>query len=287
MPDASNEFTLTEELDAAIRCAAEVVCAARNPTALTGAGLSVESGIPPFRGPGGLWTKHGEPPLDGYQRFLRDPRAHWEGRLRPAEGWAKGLRETLDRAKPNAGHRALAELERDGRLSTLITQNIDDLHRQAGTRSVLEIHGNARLLRCTECVSRFTRAELPIDPDDLPPRCPRCDGIIKEDTVSFGEPIPQDVLRGCSEAVARSDCMIVAGTSATVYPAAEFPYDVLRRHGAVIEVNPHASELTEALERAGSQGASTLSLRGPAGAVLQRLLHHTRQPTATPDEGTT
>jgi NAD-dependent deacetylase len=276
MSEASTDFAFTDELDSEIDRAARLVSGARHAIALTGAGLSVESGIPPFRGPGGLWTKYGEPPLDGYQRFLRDPRAHWESRLRPTEGWAKGLRETLERAKPNAGHAALAELERDGRLASLITQNIDDLHGQAGTRSLLEIHGNARLLRCVECVTRYTRDQLHIDPDALPPRCEGCGGIVKEDTVSFGEPIPPDVLRGCYAAVERSDCMLVVGTSATVYPAAEFPYEVLRRGGSVIEVNPHESELTEALRLAAQQGATTLSLRGPAGAVLQRLLHHVR-----------
>ena len=251
MSDSSAGFVLTDALDAEIGHAARLLRAARHTVALTGAGLSVESGIPPFRGPGGLWTKYGEPPLDGYQRFLRDPREHWESRLRPVEGWAKGLRETLDRAKPNAGHYALAELEREGRLASLITQNIDDLHGQAGTRSLLEIHGNARLVRCIECVARYTRDQVQIDPENLPPHCERCGGILKEDNVSFG-------------------------TSATVYPAAEFPYDVLRRGGAIIEVNPHESELTLALERATAHGATTLSLRGPAGAVLQRLLHHVR-----------
>ena len=276
MSDPPIEFELTPEIDAAIARAADLVCGARSVTALTGAGLSVESGIPPFRGPGGLWTRYGEPPLDGYQRFLRDPRAHWESRLAPTEGWARGLRETLERAKPNAGHYALAELEREGRLESLITQNIDDLHGQAGSRSLLEIHGNARLLRCVECVSRFTREEVPIDPQALPPRCPRCDGIVKEDTVSFGEPIPPDVLRGCYAAVEHSDCMLVVGTSASVYPAAEFPYLVLQKRGVVIEINPHPSDLTSTLEEASAAGLRTLSLRGPGGAVLERLLHHVR-----------
>jgi NAD-dependent deacetylase len=201
--------------------------------------------------------------LDGYQRFLLDPRAAWRERLAPREPWARELGEAVRRAQPNAGHRALAELERRGLLAALITQNIDDLHRRAGHARVLEIHGNHRRLRCIGCGERFDPDAIPIDPERLPPRCPECDDIVKSDVVQFGEPIPPDVLRACVEAVARADCMLVAGTSATVYPAAEFPHEVLRQGGSVIEVNPEPSELTP---------AATLSLRGPAGPVLARVL---------------
>jgi NAD-dependent deacetylase len=263
MSDPSSDFVLDRELDDAIATAARRVAESSHVVALTGAGLSVESGIPPFRGPGGLWTKYGEPPLDGYQRFLRDPAQAWRERLDPKEPWARGLRDTLSQAKPNAGHRALAELEQRGHLACVITQNIDDLHRQAGSRLLLEIHGNYRLLRCLGCVRRFSPEEISIDPDALPPRCPSCGGMVKGDTVQFGEPIPPDVLRRCQDETARSDCMLVVGTSATVYPAADFPVQVRARGGLLIEVNPHESELTP---MAGQ------SLRGPAGAVLARML---------------
>src|SRR5512134_3289252 len=128
------DFQLTAALDVEIERAAALLANARSVVAFAGAGLSVESGIPPFRGPGGLWTKYGEPPLDGYQRFLRDPAAAWRERLHPTESWARGLTETLGRAKPNPGHFALAALEQLGVLSALITQNVDDLHRQAGSK---------------------------------------------------------------------------------------------------------------------------------------------------------
>jgi NAD-dependent deacetylase len=258
-------FELTSALDAEIARAAELLCGAQSVVALTGAGLSVESGIPPFRGPGGLWTKYGEPPLDGYQRFLRDPAKAWRERLHPTESWAKGLALTLGRAKPNAGHDALVALEARGRLHALITQNVDDLHRQAGTKRLLEIHGNHALLRCLDCHARYEPAEVPVDEGSLPPLCPSCGGIIKGDTVQFGEPIPPDVLRECYAVVSRCDCMLVIGTTATVYPAAEFPFEVLRRRGCVIEVNPYESELT---------AAATLSLAGPGGRVLPRLVEH-------------
>lgn len=261
------DFTLTPELDAQIARAAGWLREARSVTALTGAGLSVESGIPPFRGPAGLWTKYGEPPLDGFQRFMRDPAKAWRDRLNPKEPWAIGLSETLAAAKPNAGHRALAALEGLGLLDCLITQNVDDLHGQAGQRSLLEIHGNHGWLRCLSCHQRFHPKTIAVDPASLPPLCPECGGIVKGDTVHFGEPIPPAVLRGCYAAVEQSDCMLVVGTSATVYPAAEFPMDVLRRRGRVIEVNPVPSELTP---------HATLLLQGPAGALLSRLLQHAR-----------
>jgi NAD-dependent deacetylase len=271
--DAQGEFVLGEALDAQIARAAALVRAARSAVALTGAGLSVESGIPPFRGPGGLWTRYGEPPMDGYQRFLRDPAAAWRERLHPKETWARGLRDTLAAAKPNPAHLALAELERRGLLACVITQNIDDLHCQAGSRALLEIHGNHRFLRCIECHARFDPARFPVDPENLPPLCPQCGGIVKGDTVQFGEPIPPDVLRRCYDAVARADCMLAIGTSATVYPAAEFPLEVLRGGGTLIEVNPYESELTD---------LATLSLRGPAGAVMRRLLHHATAGSGSP-----
>jgi NAD-dependent deacetylase len=259
---SARAFEIDGALDVAIERAAGLLVAARCPVALTGAGLSVESGIPPFRGPDGLWTRYGEPPLDGYQRFLRDPRRAWEEQLQPREPWMLALGDALRSASPNAGHHALVALERAGLLLALITQNIDDLHRQAGHARLLEIHGNHRLLRCIGCGARSPREAIAIDPQALPPRCPDCGDVIKGDVVQFGEPIPADVLRACFEAVEQADCMLVAGTSTTVHPAAEFPFEVLRRGGVVIEVNPDESELTP---------AATLSLRGPGGAVLERL----------------
>ncbi|HKJ24399.1 MAG TPA: Sir2 family NAD-dependent protein deacetylase [Myxococcota bacterium] len=261
-------FTPTPELDADIAAAAERVRAAEHVVALTGAGLSVESGIPPFRGPGGLWTKYGEPPMDGYQRFLADPEAAWRARLDPnREPWLRGLAEALGRAEPNDGHRALAALESEGWLACTITQNIDGLHGDAGSRALAEIHGNHRLLRCVGCTRRFAEGELALDPASLPPRCPDCNDVVKGDTVQFGEPIPPDVLRRCFDEVSRCDVMIVAGTSATVFPAADFPLEVLRGGGAVIEVNPLPSELSS---------LATWVLPGPGGEVLPRLLEHVR-----------
>lgn len=255
---------MDDDASTAIDEAAACVSRARYVVALTGAGLSVESGIPPFRGPGGLWTKHGEPPMNGFQRFLADPRRAWEDRLNPS-GPMRELWAALGAARPNPGHEALVALEDLGVLRAIITQNVDDLHRAAGSRRVLEIHGNATLIRCLGCIARFGRDE--IDFSTLPPRCPHCDGLLKSDTVSFGEPIPPDVLEGCFEEAARADCMIVAGTSATVYPAAQFPLDIQQRGGDLIEVNPYPSELS---------AVSRHVLRGPAGEILPKLAERLR-----------
>jgi NAD-dependent protein deacetylase/lipoamidase len=255
-----------DHLDAAVLdAAADCLLRARHAIALTGAGLSVESGIPPFRGPGGLWTRHGEPPMDGYQRFLKDPRRAWEERLDPS-GPMRELWEALAAARPNPGHLALVELEEIGVLKCTITQNVDNLHRLAGSERLLEIHGNATLIRCIECVARYAREA--IDFAELPPHCPRCQGILKSDTVSFGEPIPPDVLEQCFVEAEQADCMIVAGTSATVYPAAQFPIAIQQRGGDLVEVNPYESEITALCRHA---------LRGPAGEILPALLERVRE----------
>ena len=227
---------------------------------LTGAGISVESGIRPFRGPGGLWTEYGEPPMDGYQRFLADPKSDWERRVK-GEGFVGGLHETLGQAKPHPAHYALAELEELGILKYLITQNIDNLHRAAGSKNIAEIHGNFLKLRCIKCNTRYEMEEVSLE--TLPPHCSRCGGIIKGDTVMFGEPIPRDVLKVCQEETSKCDCMLLVGTSAFVYPAAGFPQVVKQEGGVLIEVGPYETEITFFCD---------VSLRGKAGEVLPRLL---------------
>jgi NAD-dependent deacetylase len=243
---------------AEIQRAAEIILDSSYPIALTGAGMSVESGIPPFRGPGGLWTKYGEPPMNQFQRFMTDPKKAWEERLSSRND---EFYKPLTEAKPNPGHFALAELEALGLLRFVITQNVDDLHRQAGQKSLAEIHGNWTLIRCLECTLRFRREQ--IDLKVLPPRCPECDGILKSDTVSFGEPIPIDVLKQCASHAAKADLVIVAGTSATVYPAAGFALEVKQRGGVMVEVNLYDSEITPICD---------VSLGGGSAQVLPKLV---------------
>ena len=243
--------------------AIDLLMASRYLIAMTGAGVSVESGIPPFRGPGGLWTKHGEPPMDAYQRFLADPKGYWQERLEAPSA----IVQALAQAQPNAGHYAMVELEQIGILRHLITQNIDNLHRAAGHQKLAEIHGNAQLLRCIRCNQRFPTAAITIALDDLPPRCPSCKGIVKADTVHFGEPIPPDVLEICFTQTRQADCMLVAGTSALVYPAASFPQMVKQRGGVLIEVNLYDTPLTPLAD---------CSLQGPFGEILPTLVQRLR-----------
>lgn len=230
--------------------------------ALIGAGMSVESGIPPFRGPGGLWTKYGEPSMNGYQDFLQDPKGWWEKRIAQDQTNEKSeLQEAMGKAEPNPGHYALAELERMGILKYSITQNVDNLQYVAGCTNVAEIHGSVDKLRCISCNFRMQKNEVTLDV--LPPRCPQCGGIIKSDGVGFGEPIPSDTIAICHEQATFSDCVLLLGTSGTVYPAAAFPQEIYRRGGCLIEVNPYETALTPACD---------VILRGPTGEVLPRLV---------------
>ena len=254
-----------EPLEQTLEQASRIIAAAKYTVALVGAGISVESGIPPFRGPGGLWTKLGEPAMDGYQRFIADPAAWWTERLSGQDEFAEFL-ETLDAAKPNAAHYALAEMEQMGLLQHVITQNIDNLHQEAGGREITEIHGNRLKLRCVACGARFPLREFALE--EIPPRCHECHGVLKTDTVLFGEPIPRDALWSCDYHTRRCDCMLLIGTSATVYPAAEFPIIAARGGARLVEVNPLETPLSELCQAV---------LRGPAAEVLPKLVKRLRE----------
>ena len=209
-----------------IQRAAEDLIKSSYAIALTGAGISTESGIPDFRGPSGIWTKDPEAEraaYRSYQRFLDDPEGWWEERLsRPLS-----LLGDLEKAMPNPGHHALAELEKMGILKCVITQNVDGLHGKAGSKNVLEYHGNTFKLRCVSCCSRFSRDEFDLEKlrakNQLPPHCPECGGLIKTDGVAFGEPIPSDVAHQSLEEAWKCDLMLICGTSAVVYPFANLP----------------------------------------------------------------
>lgn len=283
---------MTDDLDQQIERAAEALVASRYAIALVGAGISVESGIPPFRGAGGLWTKHGEPPMDGYQRFMLDPAQGWRDLL-DRRAANDEFSRSISAAAPNDGHRAMAELERMGLLKHTITQNVDNLHFVAGNQAVTEIHGNRTKVRCIDCGARWpwdeflalaaarpahttdTRLENVADVGGvtmrLPPECLQCAGIVKSDTVMFGEQIPRAFLAECYAQAERADCCVIAGTSATVTPAAWFPEIVLNNGGTLIEVNtaptpfsPHCAAV----------------LRGPSGELLPRLLERVRAEVA-------
>jgi NAD-dependent deacetylase len=248
--------------------AAEIVAGASYTIALVGAGLSKESGIPTFRGGDGLWDKQGEPPMDGYQRFLADPAGWWAQRLAEQERMSEFTR-AIEEARPNAGHVALAELEHAGHLKHIITQNIDNLHQLAGSSAITEIHGNRTKMRCVGCARRWPRAEFVTN--EVPPRCPDCRGLVKSDTVMFGEPIPQDAIEACYREAQRADAVLLVGTSAVVYPAAEFPVIAYRQGARLVEVNPQETPLS---------ALCAAVLRAPSGLALPRLVERLRHPAA-------
>jgi NAD-dependent deacetylase len=252
-------------LDQTVEEAARLIHPADHVVALVGAGISVESGIPPFRGPGGLWTKHGEPDMRGYDRFLENPKEWWEQRI-SGSGSYQELIDALAKAKPNTGHTAMKEMEDLGFLKHIITQNIDNMHQEAGSKAITEIHGNRTKLRCLTCSQRWPLDEFAID--ELPPTCPECGGVVKSDTVMFGEPIPRDALEECIQQTQVCDCMLMVGTSATVYPAAGFPLDVKRSGGKLIEVNPNETPLTELAD---------VVLRAPSGESLPLVVERLRE----------
>ncbi len=265
---ADPQAGLTTDIASDVERAAELLAGAAHVVVLTGAGVSKESGIPTFRGEGGLWTTNGEPPMNGFQLFLEDSAGWWRQRLerrRAEQADPASFARAVDEARPNAAHHALAELERMGVVRHLITQNVDDLHRRTGQQEITEIHGNRHWMRCLDCGSRWPAREFPVDEGDLPPRCaqPGCDGVVKDDTVMFGEPIPADALGRAGAETRRADCFLVVGTSAVVMPAAGFPLLAWQRGVPLVEVNPEPTPLTEYAE---------VSCRGAAGERLPALV---------------
>lgn len=215
---------------------ADLLSRSLTPVALTGAGISVESGIPSFRGAGGLWEKYDPFEYAHIQSFLRQPVKVWRMLME--------LEEVIRRAQPNPAHLALAELERLGKLTAVITQNVDNLHQAAGSRRVIEFHGNARRYVCLRCRRQIPETE--VDLSQLPPFCP-CGGLIKPDIVFFGEEIPPEASREAFSLAETCDLMLVIGTSAAVMPASYLPFTA-KNHGAlIVEINPETTSLTRRL----------------------------------------
>jgi NAD-dependent deacetylase len=220
--------------------------------ALTGAGISAESGVPTFRGSAGLWKHFRAEDLATPQAFARDPQLVWE--------WYDWRRALIANVRPNAGHYALAELERRIRKLTLVTQNVDGLHHEAGSRSVLEIHGSIWDLKCTICNRQWVDRTVPLN---LIPRC-ECGAMARPGVVWFGENLPRNLLHKSEEAVQSCDVFLVVGTSAVVYPAAGL-VPLARASGAtIIEINLQATPVS---------GLVDVSLTGPAGEVLPDLMN--------------
>jgi NAD-dependent deacetylase len=216
---------------------------------LTGAGVSAESGIPTFRSNGGFWNQYRLEDLATPEAFARDPKFVWN--------WYEERRRGIAKARPNAGHEALAEMERRVASFTLITQNVDGLHDLAGSRNVIKLHGDIWNVRCLECGKEWAeRAEL----NDLPPHC-ACGGMLRPGVVWFGEMLPDGAIERAAAAVRAVDVLIVAGTSAQVYPAA----GLIPMAATVVEINPEETEFSRDV---------TYSLRGTSAEILPQLLPH-------------
>jgi NAD-dependent deacetylase len=220
--------------------------------ALTGSGVSAESGVPTFRDARkGLWARYDPQELATPEAFARDPELVWR--------WYAWRRELVEGAEPNAGHRALADLERRVPVFSLVTQNVDGLHQEAGSANVVELHGNIRRSRCPA-------ENVAVEPDDtghLPPLCPNCGSPLRPDVVWFGEALPVAGLEAASEAARSCEVLLSVGTSGLVYPAASLPYEALDSGAVVVEVNPDRTPLS---------ASADFSLRGRAGEVLPELV---------------
>lgn len=236
--------------------AAELLRGARHGLALTGAGVSAESGIPTFRGEGGLWTKYDPVKVASIEAFLADPGEYWRV--------AKERGSVALAARPNPGHFALAELEAANHLVAVVTQNTDGLHRDAGTRRLIELHGSGRMVECLTCGRTEPRADVQARLEvELPPRCKHCGGaVLKPTVVLFGEPMPAQATKEAFDLAAQTDVMLVAGTSLVVYPAAEVPLRAVRAGARMIVVNAEPTPFDSLAE---------VVIHGRTGEVLPEI----------------
>jgi NAD-dependent protein deacetylase/lipoamidase len=237
--------------------AAELLSTARRGLALTGAGVSAESGIPTFRGEGGLWTKYDPVKVASIDYFMADPSAYWKV--------SKDRGRVALAARPNAGHHALASLETAGNLVAVVTQNTDGLHQESGSRRVIEVHGSGRTVQCLDCGNREPRGEVQARLDvEMPPRCKVCGGVfLKPTVVLFGEPMPQAAIKEAFALARDADVMLVVGSSLVVYPAAEVPLIAVRSGARMIVVNAEPTPFDELAE---------VVLHGKSGEVLPEIV---------------
>ena len=240
---------------------------ARRVVFATGAGISAESGVPTFRGEGGIWNKMRPEELASVDGFMRNPQLVWE--------WYQHRRDLMSRVAPNPGHFAIAAFEKHLPELTVVTQNIDGLHRQAGSSRIMELHGNISRNKCFDCGRMYDKE---INPDAGLPRC-GCGGMIRPDVVWFGEMLPQEVLQAAFEAAETAEVFFSVGTSAVVQPAASLPLVAARRGAFLVEINLEPTPLTPVAD---------VFLQGKSGDILPRLLEQfeSRSKAASSDERT-
>ncbi len=236
-----------------IKKAAEIIKKSKYLSAFTGAGISVESGIPPFRGKNGLWSKF-DPSLLELSYFFRNPGESWK--------LLKSIfYESYYEAKPNEAHLVLARLEKRGILKWIITQNIDNLHHKAGNKNVTEYHGTLRILKCLKCGKTYETTQDIIRED--PPLCKSCGSVLKPDIVFFGESIPEKALSEVDMVISKTDTMLVIGTTGEIYPASLIPQFAKNRGAKIIEINIEPSNYTNSI--------TDIFLQGKASSMLLKL----------------
>ena len=225
--------------------------------ALTGAGVSAESGIPTFRGEGGVWTKYDPVKVASLAYFMADPSAYWKV--------SKDRGRVALAARPNAGHQALAALEAGGHLVAIATQNTDGLHQDSGTRRVIELHGSGRTVQCLDCGNREPRSDVQVRLEvEMPPRCGVCGGtFLKPTVVLFGEPMPPAAVQEAFALAREADVMLVVGSSLVVYPAADIPVAAVKAGASLIVINAEPTPLDE---------LATVVVRGKSGEVLPEIV---------------
>jgi len=233
-----------------IKEAVQLINNSKHTTVFTGAGISVESGIPPFRGPTGLWSKY-DPVFLDITYFEQEPDKSW-----------KLINEIfydfMGTAKPNEAHKILALLENKGYIQTIITQNIDNLHQEAGSNNVLEFHGTTKTLTCIKCGEQFHYKKDLLE--QLPPKCPKCKGLLKPDFVFFGEGIPEPANSLSFKEADIADIFIVIGTTGEIYPASLIPIIAKKNGTKIIEINTNKSKYTD--------GTTDLFLQGKATEIM-------------------
>ena len=218
----------------------------------TGAGISAESGIATFRGADGIWNKMKPEELASFDAFMRNPDLVWE--------WYQHRRDIINNVEPNAGHAAIAELEKYYEV-TVVTQNIDNLHRRAGSTKIFELHGNIERNFCSDCKTFYKITDF--EKLSSVPKCKNCGGLIRPDVVWFGEMLPQDQFTGGETAAEWSDICFVVGTSAVVYPAAYIPMSAKQAGSYLVEINIEPTEMTQYAD---------YSIFGKAGEILPEII---------------
>ena len=233
--------------------AAGLIVNAKHLVAFTGAGISVESGIPPFRGEGGIWSQY-DPSILDIDYFSSHPSESWEV-------ISKIFYTYFLDAIPNPAHFLLAKLEMKGMMKAVITQNIDNMHQEAGSVKVIEYHGNSKWLKCNHCGERYEISTVSLD--QLPPRCLADQHVLKPDFIFFGEGIPAGAAGRSVEEIEAADVLLIIGTTGEVMPAGMLP-SIAKSNGArIIEINPQQSSFTNSL--------TDLFLQGPAAKISEQL----------------